>query len=71
MQRLVFRSLIIIASIAATAILFQNCGKNFSTADDQDTSGISTLGSSADHSVPLIAPVSTKIEAISFALGGK
>lgn len=60
MKSLMFRTILVIASIAMTAILFQNCAKNFSV--EESTDGASDLGSAGNHDVPHINPVTTKLE---------
>lgn len=60
MKSLMVRTVLVIASIAMTAILFQNCSQNFK-AEDGDT-GAADLGSSASHDTPHITSVSTKME---------
>jgi hypothetical protein len=54
------RTILVIASIAMTAILFQNCSQSFK-AEDGDTSS-TDLGSSGSHDIPHITSVSTKLE---------
>ncbi len=61
MKSLMVRTILVIASITVTAILFQNCSQSFKI-DDGDAAGTSNLGSSANHDTPHITAVSTKME---------
>ena len=50
-----------IASVAVTVVMFQNCAKNFAV-NEENSSGNSNLGSAGNHQTPHINPVSTKLE---------
>lgn len=60
MKSLMFRTVLVIASIAMTALMFQNCAKSFMAEDDAN--GTSDLGSAGNHDTPHINPVTTKLE---------
>lgn len=61
MKSLMVRTVLVIASIAMTVVLFQNCAKNFA-ASDEDLNGGADIGSAGNHSSPHINPVTTKLE---------
>lgn len=72
MTKISLRRLLIFFSIASTAILYQNCGKNFEVVDegvltsgtiDQGSAAGPVAGTTPAHEAPHITPVSTKIEA--------
>ncbi len=63
MQKLILRTVAIVASIASTVVLFQNCGKSFTLADTAVTVDSSSLSTVDNHQTPHIVPVSMKIEA--------
>lgn len=61
MRNLIIRTMLVIASIAVTAVLFQNCSENFNVTEGLEN-GSTNLGSHANHQAPHINPVSTKLE---------
>ncbi|WP_413288406.1 c-type cytochrome [Bdellovibrio sp. HCB337] len=61
MRSLLVRTTLVVVSLAMTAILFQNCAKNFTP--DEEAAGNTDLGSSGgSHDNPHINPVTTKLE---------
>jgi hypothetical protein len=60
MKSLLVRTIFVIASIAMTAILFQNCAKSFQAGTEAQDSA--SLGSTGNHNTPHINPVSAKLE---------
>jgi len=61
MKSLMIRTILVVASIAMTAALFQNCTKGFHVGSEGSQAN-TDLGSSGNHDTPHINPVSTKLE---------